>query len=573
MGEAYLAANEALRANPRDAEACYVLGMCAYRQGVLDQAARLFQRAGELEPGEPRHPALEAACLLNSGKSDEAHRAADRALSLRPTDASTFDTIGIVYMRTNDLQKAASAFERAAAINPQEPRYLAFEATCQVMAGKFVEARRAADKAVALGPRDPDTLETLGVVYTRMAVYQPAVELLNKAVAMRPNALGTLYNLAYSQQYIGDLEAAEATFRRILKIDPAAETAWLALVELKRQTPEDNSVSRLEEVFRAVEADPERRLLIGHALAKSCEDLGRYDEAFGWLARGKAGRRELQKLTIDQMAEAFEAAAETFDGIGEPDAGFASEEPIFIVGMPRSGTTLVERILGSHPDVTSAEELQTFPYLVKQASGVLTPSIWDAETFKAARRINLRRLGAEYVRSTRPLTGRTPRFTDKLPFNFLYAGLIHRALPQARIVCLRRDALDTALNNYRQMFATSSPWHGYVYDPEDVARFVVLFDRLIAHWRKALPSESFMEIGYEDLVADQEGQTRRLLDFCGLGWDPRCLAFHESAKGVSTASAAQVRKPLHAQSVGRAKRWGERVEPMRAVLHEANLCE
>ncbi len=181
----------------------------------------------------------------------------------------------------------------------------------------------------------------------------------------------------------------------------------------------------------------------------------------------------------------------------------------------------------------------------------------------------MRRLGADYLASTRPLTGATPRFVDKMPLNVLYAGLIHRALPNARIVCLRRDPMDVCLSNFRQLFATGFSYYDYAYDLEDVARYYVGFDRLVAHWRRTLPADRFTEIAYEDLVADQEGATRRLLAFCALRWDPRCLDFHENRAPVATASSVQVRRPLYSTAVGRWRRYGEALEPMRRVLAEA----
>jgi hypothetical protein len=349
--------------------------------------------------------------------------------------------------------------------------------------------------------------------------------------------------------------------------------AYFALVEMRKQTPEQNLLQPMTEVYQASWSRPEDRLQIGHALAKTCEDLGRYDDALEWLDRAKAERRTAVAFSIEETRDTFAAAAETFHAGDKANSGFSSDEPIFVVGLPRTGTTLVDRILAAHPDVTSAEELQNFPFLVKREGGTTAHRVIDAETFRAAMKLNFMRLGADYVKSTRPLTGRTQRFVDKLPFNFLHAGLIHRALPEARIVCLRREAMDTVLNNYRQMFATASHFHDYTTRLEDAARYFVAFDRLVAHWRRVLPPDRFTEVRYEDLVADQETEIRRLVAFCGLEWDERCLSFHENTAGVSTASSAQVRRPIHADSVGRWRRWGEKLKPAADILAEAGLLE
>jgi hypothetical protein len=223
--------------------------------------------------------------------------------------------------------------------------------------------------------------------------------------------------------------------------------------------------------------------------------------------------------------------------------------------------------------VTSAGELSNFSLMLKRAAGTPSNLVMDAETFGAAGKVDMARLGADYVASTRPLTGATPRFVDKMPLNIFYAGLIHRALPNARIVCLRRDPMDVCLSNFRQLFATGFSYYNYAYDLEDVARYYVGFDALVAHWRSVLPADRFLEIGYEDLVADQEARTRALLAFCGLPWDARCLSFHENAAPVATASSVQVRQPLYSSSVGRWRRHGEGLAPLRAILRAAGLVD
>jgi hypothetical protein len=204
-------------------------------------------------------------------------------------------------------------------------------------------------------------------------------------------------------------------------------------------------------------------------------------------------------------------------------------------------------------------------------SGKDPDRVLDAETLARAGALDMAALGAAYIEATRPRTGQTARFVDKMPRNFLFAGLILAALPNARVICLRRGAMDSCLSNYRQNFNAESAYYRYTYDLQDAARYYVLFDRLIADWRAMLPPERFIEVRYESVVADLEGQARRMLDFCDLPWDPRCLAFHENAAPVATASSVQVRSPIYATSIGRWKRYGAALDPMRRVLEAADL--
>jgi tetratricopeptide (TPR) repeat protein len=489
-----------------------------------------------------------------------------------PAGGRAYYLLGVAAEENGAADQAVDLFARAASLTPDRADHQVRYAKALLDQNRLDQARAAADRAAALEPTDALTVDALGVLYSRTGAYDRAVDWFRLAHRQAPDNPHHLYNLGWGEQYLGRFEEAERAYRRILELDPDHDRAYLALVELSKQTSERNFVPALERLFAAAAGDPQRALHIGHALAKSHEDMGDYERALDWLERAKAGwRRKIAYSSAEQDA-LFAAAASTcrgpqdFQGRGHP-----SSEPIFVVGMPRTGTTLVERILTSHPDVVSAGELRNFPLLVKRLSRSSTPKLADADTLTRARDIDVPRLGREYIASTRPLTGRSARFVDKLPFNFLYAGLIARALPDARIVCLRRDPMDSCLSNLRQLFATTSPFHDYAYGLEDTARYYVQFDRLMAHWRAVLPPERFLEIRYEDVVADQEGETRRLLAFCGLGWDERVLAFHENAAGVATASVAQVRQPIYATSVGRWRRYGERLSGLEAILREAGV--
>jgi hypothetical protein len=230
--------------------------------------------------------------------------------------------------------------------------------------------------------------------------------------------------------------------------------------------------------------------------------------------------------------------------------------------MPRTGTTLVDRILSSHRDVASLGELQAMPLSVKRAAGTATRQVIDAETIAASMRADPRAIGMDYLaRVDAHRRDDTARFTDKLPANFLYVGHIARALPNARIVCLRRHPMDTVWSNYKNLFAGQSAYYAYSYDLIDTARYYARFDRLMALWSRRFPGR-VLELSYEALVADQAGETRRLLAHCGLDWDPACLTFHENRAAVATPSAAQVRRPINADAVARWRRHEAALAPV-----------
>ena len=244
------------------------------------------------------------------------------------------------------------------------------------------------------------------------------------------------------------------------------------------------------------------------------------------------------------------------------------------MGLPRSGTTLVERVIAAHPSVRALGELSEFGIALKRSLGTPGTHVLDAPLLNAARAApDHQPVGAEYLRMVSDLLGNVAVFTDKMPFNLFYAPAILRALPQARIVCLRRSPFDVLFANFRQLFATGFSYYSYAFDFGDTAHFIGQFNKLCGHFEESLPPERFLMQRYEKLVTDQEAETRRLIEFCGLEWDDACLAPQKSRKAVATASSVQVRAPVHARSVGRWKVYGAASEKARAELGQFGLYE
>jgi hypothetical protein len=295
--------------------------------------------------------------------------------------------------------------------------------------------------------------------------------------------------------------------------------------------------------------------------------------AFEHLTVGKAAKRRMLAYSIDDDRVLFEALARHFDvrSLVSAAPGHPDDSPVFVVGMPRSGTTLVERILSSHSAVVSAGESQNFGVCLKRAAGTNSNRVLDVETLVSAMEIDLAAVGRSYVETTRPQGTAAARFVDKMPLNFFYVGFIHLALPNAKVICLRRDPMDTCLSNLRQLFALGFSYYNYAYDLGDIGRYYVLFDALISHWNGVLPGK-LLEVSYERLVANQENETRRLLQFCGLPFEPACLDFHANAAPVATASAVQVRAPLYTGAVGRWRRYGKVLDGLRAELLAAGIA-
>lgn len=442
------------------------------------------------------------------------------------------------------------------------------EAEIEKLVRRFGATRSVAARAAQEHPNDERALFGAAMAFRISGDYVSAETQFSKLCRLAASNTHYLFELGQTQEYLGRFDEAVASYGASLAAEPLNYKARQALVQLQKQSVVANQIAELEKQFALPDADGWRTMHLGHALAKTYEDFGDTQKSFEWLTRAKQKRRQLFPYS-QQNEEAIANAAKAVrlsDG-----AGCEASDPIFITGLPRSGTTLADRILSSHPDVTSAGEIGNFLQLLKLYSGSTTPNTLDADMLSRVGGVDLARLGRSYVDSTRPLTGAAPRFVDKAPSNFLLAPIILRALPNARIIVMRRHPLDSVLSNYKQIFPFEDRYYDYVYDLEWTAQKFVVFDRLIAHWRSVLPADRFMVVQYEDLVANQEARTRELVAFCGLEWDARTLAFHENAAGVATPSARQVRQAMNSQAVGRWAKYGAALDPARRVLEAAGI--
>jgi tetratricopeptide (TPR) repeat protein len=470
---------------------------------------------------------------------------------------------GIAEAEAGRISAAIPLVAKAAALEPSA-EYHAQLARLLIHARRDGEAREAAARAEALGPADALTFDTIGCVYTRLGAHEASLAPFRQAVASEPGNVAFLYNLAAACGFTGRVDEAAAHYAAILAAEPANGRAHYALSILTRQTAAANHVATLEAAL-AVAAAPDDRLRIEYALAKEHEDLGDAPAAFEHLSRANAQRRLEIGYDFAQDAAIFDALEALF---GDPaalrGAGAADAAPIFVIGMPRTGTTLVDRILSSHPAVASAGELQAMPLAVKALTGTPGRHVIDVATIAASGALDPAAIGAAYLaRAAAHRPAGATRFVDKLPANMLYAGHIARALPSATIVCLRRNAMDTVWSNYKNLFAAGSAYYFYSYDLMDSARYYARFDRLMSLWRRLFPGR-ILELDYEALVAEQEQETRRLIAHCGLPWDAACLTPQDNAAAVATPSAAQVRRPVNADAVARWRRHAAALEPVRA---------
>lgn len=507
-----------------------------------------------------------ARAALARGDLAQAAQAAQQLAMVRPDQPAGFFLLGLAAAEAGQVSKALPMLEQAVARGPVA-EHLAQYARLLILLRRDGEAGQAARQALALGRADALTSDTIGCVLARLGDHEASVPPFEAAVAGEPDNLDYRYNLAAACGFTGRVAEARDQYEAILSADPGHARAHYALAILSRQTQQANHVPRLEAALKAA-TRPDDALRIRYALAKEEEDLGHAPAAFAHLSQANAAHKRAIGYDFAQDAAIFDAIERLF-GEGPPrgwGAGLEEEAPLFIVGMPRTGTTLVDRILSSHPQVGSAGELQAMPLAVKQLAGTRSRLVIDPETIAASAAADPAAIGQAYMaRASHHRPPGRPRFIDKLPANFLYIGHILHALPRAKIVCLRRHPMDTLWSNYKNLFASQSAYYAYSYDLMDIACYYVRFDRLMALWERLFPGR-VLQLSYEALVADQEGQTRHLLAHCGLAWDAACLSFHENSAAVATPSAAQVRRPINADAVARWKAHEAALAPVRAWL-------
>ena len=511
---------------------------------------------------------------LSEQRFQEAYVCALRALDADEALPGAYNLLAQIALEHGNAPKALELIKRGLAACPNAAELHAHAGRCLIALKQEAEALQAVETAIKLAPAGAWSFDTIGVTLSHLGLHERALPWFEQSVALEPANPRYLHNLGVAHQFLGDFTAAETWFRKELELAPEQRRPYSALVHLSKQTSEKNYIPDLERQFAAAAGDANARLQLGHALSKTYDDLGDYAASFDWLVRAKQDKIGLARMQCERAEPVFAAAKEAFTA-SEGRQGAPDEAPIFIVGMPRTGTTLTDRILSSHPMVASAGELGYFGQGATERAIALTPrtELSDANVMRAAARIDFQDLARFYLDYARKRVGDAPRFVDKMPVNFLYAGLIHRAFPNAHIICVRREPMDVVVSNYRQIFNADAAHYWYAYDLEATARYYALFDALCGFWREALPGDRYTEVAYEDIVADLEGETRRLLAFCGLDFDPRCLNFHENAAPVATASSVQVRAPLYSSSIGRWRRYGERLAPAQRILEAAGLLK
>jgi tetratricopeptide (TPR) repeat protein len=503
-----------------------------------------------------------------------AHRLAEAvacfrlAITLRPDHAQAHNNLAGLLRALNHPNDAIAHYRQALAI---EPDYAEGHGNLGVLLAehkRYDEAIAHYHRALAINPALAAVHVNLGRAFAALERSEDALAAYDKALAITADAATVYADRGVELTALGRAEAARVAFQTAVALSPGTAEFHYLLANSKIFAAGDRQLAVMEQLAAALAARPaHEQLHLGFALAKAYEDLGAHDRCMGHLLR--ANRLKRQSIAYDEAAVLGELARirASFGAAllaRASSAGDPSPVPVFIVGMPRSGTTLVEQILASHPDVAGGGERSDLSDALAAVSGTDPAPADFPEGVASWDDTTLQRLGAGYLAALARGGARPLRITDKTPSNFALIGLIRLALPNARIIHVRRDAIDTCLSCFSKLFAGGTP---FAYDLGELGRYYRAYDATMAHWRRVLPEGIMLELDYETLVGDLEATTRRMLDHCGLAWDAACLNFHETQRAVRTASALEVRRPVHRRAIGRWQVSPELLAPLLAGLN------
>lgn len=469
--------------------------------------------------------------------------------------------LGQLALQRGHLREAVAAALAARQAEESDPVVLEaiVELLCQV--GELQAALSLAQSPVLAGDRDPAVQAGLGRLLMDQSFPAEALPFLQRARALGDDGAGVHYQLGLGQLYAGDLDAAEASLEACLARQPTHGGAHRQLAKLRKATPEWNHVDRLRAVIARVGEGFADAPPLHYALFKELDDLGDTEAAWAALEAGMRARRA--QVAYDPAAEqaVFERLMQV-DGQGASTEVAEGPSPVFILGQPRSGTTLLERILSGADEVADAGELRDFGFQLRVCADLAGPPGPDLALLDAAEHVDPAELGRRYLSHTQWHARGKRLYTDKLPANFVWLGHIARALPQARFLHLVREPMDVGFSNLKELFAAAYP---HSYDQVEMAGHLRRYHALMEHWRRAFPGR-ILDVEYTRLVTDPEAEARRVFDFLGLPWQPGAAAIERRTGAVATASAVQLREPVHSRFLGQWRRYERQLAPMRQAL-------
>ena len=560
--EAVASYDMAIALDSYDAEAFYNRGSALQELKLFDEAVTSYDKAIALKPNYAEAFSNRGTALQALGQFSEAVTSYNRAIALSANLPEALCSRGTAFQKMKRFDEAIASYNDAIAVKPDLAEAFLNRGVLLNELKRFEEALASCDKAAAVKPDFAEAFFSRGIVLEGLKRFDEAVASYDKTIALKPDFAQAFSNRGFALLVLGRLEDATESFERAAALAPANVGYHFNLIVSKRVAAGDPHFAAIKELARDEESlGVDGKIMLHFRLGKAFADIGDSKQSFQHLLKGNSLKRqqinydEAKTLALfDRIRAVF--TAELIDdkrGLGDQ-----SRVPIFIVGMPRSGTTLIEQILASHPSVFGAGELDAFDHL---AARIGAPDRREfPETVATISGAMLRALGGEFLQMIRQTAPAAERITDKTPTNFRYVGLLHLILPNARIIHVRRDSRDTAFSCFSILFEEDHL--PFAYDLVELGRYIRGYQALMEHWRQVLLPGVMLEVQYEEIVDDLAEQARRIVAHCGLQWDDACLQFHRTKRVVRTASAAQVRRPIYRSSIGRWRAYEDLLQPL-----------
>jgi len=515
-----------------------------------------------------QHPELvEAVKLLRGGKLGKAERIVRELLKQYPTDVSAIRVLADIGIKVGQLKDARNLLERCLELAPDFHAARHSYALVLIRLHKPESALLEAEKLLSLEPNNPNFLTLKASILVRIGDHDTAIRIYEKVLKNYPNQARAQMSYGHTLKTVGRLEEAIEAYRKCIRLSPEVGEAYWSLANLKTFRFGDEDIENMRQQVTAQGGDADDQAHLAFALGKALEDRREYDESFQFYRRGNAIRRiehrHNPKINVLDSVRQVRALDKAFFE-QRKDWGCQAPDPIFVVGLPRAGSTLLEQILASHSQVEGTTELQDIIAISRKLGdrSRKNPAGKYPEILREMTREQFRELGESYLETTRIQRSDFPFFIDKMPNNFRHIGLIHLILPNSKIIDARRHPMGGCFSGYKQLFANGQ---AFTYGLEDIGKYYRDYVRLMDHWDTVLPGRVH-RVQYEDMVADTETQIRALLDYCQLDFEEQCLRFYETERAVRTPSSEQVRKPIYKEGVEQWRFYEQHLEPLKEAL-------
>lgn len=552
----------AISAKPDYADAYTNLANLLRQEGQFEEATDNYSKAAEMNPDSVNYQDNLGKILIETGRAEDAVKVYQKALERHPRSAKLYNNMGISLEKLEKPEEAFYAYQSALKIDSDYAKAYSNLGRLYSKAKMLDESLEHHQKALQLEPDNPHFHNNLGNAYKKLGRLNDAITSYNKAISIKPDYVIAYDHLGSTYAEAGDFEKAVEYHQKALEMEPDYTIAYRHLTFVHTYTEYNEHVRRMEQLYQDPDLGDHRRMHLCFGLGKVFEDLKEYEKAFEFIAEANRIRRSTFEYSIDQNIAYFEKMRSVFNKdffLNHTNIGCTDPAPVFILGMPRSGTTLVEQIMASHSDVFGAGEISE---ILRQTKRIKDNGNEFPEAVSSLKDDEFAGIGTDYVNRVRMYSANTRYITNKMPENFMMIGFIKSILPNATIIHCKRDPMDNCLSIFKNFFSTL---HEYACDLTELGQYYNFYLDVMEYW-KELFGDFMFEIQYEQMVADQENQTRKLLEYCGLEWQEDCLKFYETKRNVATSSFSQVRQPIYKKSVNGWKRYQKQLEPLQQAL-------